>query len=44
MTTSSSFGTSNNPYPGYFLAIKVAWGPGSKQSTQSAVSSINTED
>jgi prepilin-type N-terminal cleavage/methylation domain-containing protein len=44
LTTSSSFGTSSNPYPGYFLAIKVAWGPGSNESTQSGVSSINGED
>jgi Tfp pilus assembly protein PilW len=44
MTTSSSFGTSTNPYPGYFLAIKVAWGPGSNQTTQSGVSSVDTEN
>ena len=44
LSTSSSFGTSTTPYPGYFLAIKVAWGPGSNQTTQSGVSSVNIED
>ncbi|MGO9342963.1 MAG: hypothetical protein ACLP6E_10655 [Acidimicrobiales bacterium] len=44
LSTSSSFGTSSNPYPGYFLAIKVAWGPGANETTGSGVSSINPED
>jgi prepilin-type N-terminal cleavage/methylation domain-containing protein len=44
LATSSSFGTSSNPYPGYFLAIKVAWGPGASQTTQAGVTGINTED
>ena len=44
MTTSSSFGTSSNPYPGYFLAIKVTWGPGAKETTESGVTSIDIEN
>jgi type II secretory pathway pseudopilin PulG len=42
-TANDSFGNTS-PYPGYFLAVKVAWGPGGEQTTNSGVSGINVED
>jgi type II secretory pathway pseudopilin PulG len=42
-STSSSFGDTT-PYPGYFLAVKIAWGPGSDQSTNTGVATINIEN
>jgi type II secretory pathway pseudopilin PulG len=42
-STNSSFGNTT-PYPGYFLAVKVAWGPGSDQTTNTAVSAISNQN
>jgi type II secretory pathway pseudopilin PulG len=42
-TANDSFGNTS-PYPGYFLAVKVAWGAGSEQTTNSGVAGINVDD
>jgi type II secretory pathway pseudopilin PulG len=42
-SSSTTFGNTT-PYPGYFLAIKVAWGPGSRQTTSSGVTAIESEN
>jgi type II secretory pathway pseudopilin PulG len=43
-TSSSGTAFGNTvPYPGYFIAIKVAWGPGSDQTTSGGVTGINSE-
>ncbi len=42
-STNSSFGNTT-PYPGYFLAVKIAWGAGSDQTTNTGVDAINIEN
>ena len=38
------FGSSTNPYAGYFVAIKVAWGHGAYETTSTGVSGIDSEN
>ncbi len=42
-SSSTTFGNTT-PYPGYFLAIKVAWGPGANQTTSTGVTGIDSEN